>query len=323
MKGVENSPCPICESLETRVFFSGIISGVRLRSPRRILKCSSCSQLFVNPVPTSEEIDEYHVREEGVPAKDLRDADKKIKKWNTSWRKFVLREYLGYGRDSSINSIKYMCGWLLSRFTRREPIAFHGEGKILDIGCNTGMYLYLLKNLGWQAHGVEIDPHCCAAARELGIDVFQGRLEDADFSPLSFDVIRFQNVLEHMPDPKQALKKALTLLKEGGRVYVSIPNTRSLTAFLSKEKWLAFGHIQGFSPRSMVRLCKDLDLKIKRIRFTSSRDRVLQAFGHLFKLKKDSRVLKNKFLTRLITPPFRFLLNITGLSDTFMLVLEK
>ncbi|MFC1514281.1 class I SAM-dependent methyltransferase [Candidatus Omnitrophota bacterium] len=323
VKMIERPSCPVCESLDSSVFFSGMIKETRLRSPRRILKCRSCSQLFVNPVPSVEEIDDYHLQNKGIPARDRQEAHKKIKKWNSSWRKFILREYLGYGRGPAVNPLKYLCGWFLSRFTRLELLPFQGEGKILDVGCNTGMYLYLLKNLGWQTWGIEIDRNCCEAAGELALDVLCGRIEESDFPPAFFDVVRFHNVLEHMPDPKQALKKAKQFLKKGGRIYISIPNTRSLAAYLSKENWLALGHIQGFFPRSIARLCRDVGFTVKTMRFNSSRDRVLQAIGHMLKLKKDSPFLKNKFVLCVFAPPLRFLLNITGLSDTFLLVLEK
>ena len=67
------------------------------------------------------------------------------------------------------NILKYLCALFLSRFTSLNLLPFHKDGRILDVGCNNGLYLHLLKNLGWQVWGVEIDRNACKLAKELDI----------------------------------------------------------------------------------------------------------------------------------------------------------
>ncbi|MCX5693080.1 MAG: class I SAM-dependent methyltransferase [Candidatus Omnitrophica bacterium] len=323
IKAANDSICPVCGNRENTILYDKNEEWDTGRFFYRILKCNSCSHLFSFPSPAFKESDTIYEESRAVFLNDLERTNKKIKRLKSFWRRFVLREYLGYKKAPSRRILKYLCALFLSRFTSLNLLPFHKEGRILDVGCNNGLYLHLLKNLGWQVWGVEIDRNACKLAKELNINIFCGNLEEAGFSESFFDVVRLNQVLEHIPDPKKTIKEARRILKKDGKIYISIPNARSFAFFLFGDAWLSTGHVQGFSPCSMKCFCGDLGLKIKSMRFSSSKNLLIMGVNYFFKARGKDISLKNGFILRIAAAGFSFILNILHLSDTLTVEAEK
>lgn len=101
-----------------------------------------------------------------------------------------------------------------------------GHGKrLLDVGCAQGFLSSEFVRLGWNVTGVEPDQRDAAEARAAGLDIIEGDLDvAAEHLEVDFDVIVAADVLEHMADPGDALRKFLGFLAPGGTVVASIPN---------------------------------------------------------------------------------------------------
>lgn len=102
-----------------------------------------------------------------------------------------------------------------------------GAGRrILDVGCGKGYFLKRAAERGWEPYGQELSPHAVRFARErLGLSrVAQGRVEDAEFSPGTFDAITLWDVIEHLPDPGPILATAARLLAPDGVLFIQTPN---------------------------------------------------------------------------------------------------
>lgn len=95
---------------------------------------------------------------------------------------------------------------------------------VLDYGCGVGGFLKALKDVGFDPLGVEFDRDAAHAAGEtanckaMSIDDFQMQAINA-----KFDAIHFGDVLEHVPDPADLLKKVLGYLTPAGVLYVEGP----------------------------------------------------------------------------------------------------
>ena len=139
-------------------------------------------------------------------------------------------DYYGYpARDGGhTNGLNRVLAWALSLFTAGGVLPYRGSGKILDVGCGGGGYLYRLKQWGWDGYGVEPSATGVEQARSLGLNVAHGMVEDGGFDNDFFDVIRLSNVVEHLPKPKETLCEIRRILKSDGVVYLTVPNTRSL-----------------------------------------------------------------------------------------------
>lgn len=146
-------------------------------------------------------------------------------------------------------------------FTR---IFLHGRGergKFLDVGCATGGFLRGVRDAsGWECYGVEINPDLVAAAREQGLAVHLGTIEDHPYAAQSFDFIHLKDIVEHVTDPLGLLSECRALLQPQGRVYLSIPNgdvdVRGLAEFHRQTGYAArspAGHL-WFLGRSCLQL---------------------------------------------------------------------
>ena len=55
------------------------------------------------------------------------------------------------------------------------------KGRVLDIGCGDGVGVEYLKNKGFETHGVDLNEIKIKVAKEKGLDVFVGRMEELVF----------------------------------------------------------------------------------------------------------------------------------------------
>lgn len=100
---------------------------------------------------------------------------------------------------------------------------------ILDVGCGAGMFSKTLRENFSDLYIVGIEPNrdACNLARQHLDKVYNATFDHSiDFGNLKFDAIFFNDVLEHMVNPEEALNLARSLLNDGGVVISSIPNIR-------------------------------------------------------------------------------------------------
>jgi 2-polyprenyl-3-methyl-5-hydroxy-6-metoxy-1,4-benzoquinol methylase len=144
----------------------------------------------------------------------------------------------------------------------------HGEAKVLDVGCGSGVLLARMKSLGWETEGVEIDPGGVEAARARGVTVHQGQLADAQFPDNHFDAVHSAHVIEHVYDPVALLRECFRILKPGGRLVVITPNTQGWGHRLFGRAWLNLDpprHLILFNARTLRVAAEKQGFTIKRL----------------------------------------------------------
>jgi SAM-dependent methyltransferase len=126
------------------------------------------------------------------------------------------------------------------RLVRFVPAPTGPEARLLDVGCGSGTYLKLMRDLGWQVRGVELDEGAVETARKARLDVRQGTMDDLDPElDGTFDAITVGHVIEHTHDPIAALSAARSVLKPGGILWIGTPNLGSLGASVFRARWRA------------------------------------------------------------------------------------
>lgn len=100
------------------------------------------------------------------------------------------------------------------------------KGILLDVGCAEGFFLKGVEdNSGWKAEGLDIiRPAVDFANNELGVKAHYGVLEELKDCGERYDYVRMNNVIEHVQNPFEFLKKTNSILKTGGLVWCSTPN---------------------------------------------------------------------------------------------------
>ena len=149
---------------------------------------------------------------------------------------------------------------------------------VLDVGCGAGGLGALLKRDGRRLYAVEPDEAAAAAAQRSGdYDlVVTGTFPEVEPElPGGLDAIYFNDVLEHMVTPEDALRAARRLLGPDGVVIASIPNVRNVGVvkpLILDGEWeyedlglLDRTHVRFFTRRSMVRLFEEHGFVVERI----------------------------------------------------------
>ena len=101
--------------------------------------------------------------------------------------------------------------------------------RVLEFGSATGYMSEVLKDrLGCTVVGIEIDPGAAALAEEHSERVLVGDAEQIDYAAElageEFDVVLFADVLEHLKEPADVLRRVRPFIAENGVVIASIPN---------------------------------------------------------------------------------------------------
>lgn len=159
--------------------------------------------------------------------------------------------------------------------------------KILDIGCGAGRHVceaFRLK--GITAVGADLDFNDMVEARgklhfhervgEHGGGVWA--LSGADVNKLpfknaSFDLVICSEVLEHIPDHKNAVFEIMRVLKPGGNLVVSVPRymPEKICWALSHEYHNTNrGHIRIYKKNELVRLLENAGAKLWASHFAHS-----------------------------------------------------
>ena len=165
-----------------------------------------------------------------------------------------------------------------SKFGRRpEPMASKVS---LDVGCASGYFVEYMKQQGWQSEGIDIAPTMVAAAKQKGLEVREGDFLKTSYKKENYDLITLWASIEHLPSPKDFIKKFYDLLKPGGHVYISTCHL-GFWARIWKQNWRFLNvpeHIWFFSRKSLQKYFEEHSFHLNQA-FT---------YGSGFTAKKES-----------------------------------
>ena len=147
------------------------------------------------------------------------------------------------------------------------------ERDVLDVGCSSGFLAEALARRGCRVSGVELDEESASEAVPFLEQLVVGDLNRVDlvaaFGAARFDAIVFADVLEHLVDPADVLRRSLPLLRPGGAVVISVPNVAhgALRLALLQGRWrytetglLDETHLRFFTRDTLLRLLVDCGL---------------------------------------------------------------
>lgn len=276
--------CILCRHSKIKVFLE--------QSPYRLVQCSQCGLIFMNPRP----------RDVGEHNLDTKERLEVLIQEHKRVRDLWCQENLSW----------------VQRYVKR--------GRLLDIGSSAGFFLAIARKAGWDVAGIEPSGVMVEYGRKfLGLPIICGKLNNQTvdlFNAESFDAVTMWEVMEHLPDPLKGLELVWSLLKPGGVLFIQVPNIESSVFRLFGKRWHNLSihcHTTFFSQDTLKALIKRCNYNIESI-FTHSH--IYRQIGQMsFRgIPLDS----NSRMVRAVTMLFNhWLLKITGSGDHIVVVARK
>ena len=143
------------------------------------------------------------------------------------------------------------------------------HGRVLDVGCATGIFLKVIRDMGYEAYGVEVSDYAARHAREaMNLEVFNGELSEAHFPSEFFQLVTMWDVLEHLPDFLNVLKECRRVLAKDGILIIETLNAGSLSARLLGRWWPLYAppyHVSYFTRDSLATALERSGFKVLQV----------------------------------------------------------
>lgn len=126
----------------------------------------------------------------------------------------------------------------------------------------------LAEAYGYDASGCDTSKWATAYARERGLDVRTGAIDELMMSSASFDVVVLNHALEHISQPLLVLTELHRILKPGGVLAVGVRNFECLFSKQLHLRWaglLPDQHIWHFTQNSLQRLLVHASFQVQSI----------------------------------------------------------
>lgn len=160
---------------------------------------------------------------------------------------------------------------LVSRIQKYSP-----KGKILDVGCSSGILLSLLRRKNRDVYGIEPNKYAYRIAfKKLKNRVHKGTLKSfRTKKKRSFDCIIYNHVLEHIENIHVEFALIKKTLKKNGILVLGLPNTDNVIFLIRGKYWESLvpnEHIWHFNTKELIRFLDKQGFKIKDISFTDDK----------------------------------------------------
>lgn len=249
--------CPACGLKESFRYLEDINRREGLSISGAYVRCPQCRTMWLNPAPTWEAIEplyEYiylHASRKIYPRLNPDEVRPALKEQGRSFSKVG-------------KLLRFVNGML-----RGHPHDFpdeDGNGRsILDFGCADAAKLVRWYQRGWRVAGIDVNPGAIEVARLRFPD---GKFYCDDVTKLNvpqrYDVVRADNVLEHVMEPKEILLALSKMLVRGGRIYIYVPYADSLSVVLfrrfSISCWVPM-HLTLFTRKGLRYLLEGIGFK--------------------------------------------------------------
>ena len=137
------------------------------------------------------------------------------------------------------------------------------ENKLLDVGAGMGIFVYEMNRLGYKCTAIDPDArNVMHISDNIGVKAIHGDYLKIELEDM-FDVVTFNKVLEHVPEPSDLLEIATHNLKRTGMLYVEVPDAEQALNHGSDREEFFIDHFHIFSMESASRLLKDAGFTVQ------------------------------------------------------------
>lgn len=200
--------------------------------------------------------------------------------------------------------------WSIRKYQMRKldiVRRYRRSGTLLDVGCGAGYFVREAENHGFIAEGIEFSPQAADFARtHCGVKVTTGDILKTSFEHRKYDVVTLWQVLEHVAQPVETVRKIRTLLVQGGILIVSVPNFRSIQAGVFRDRWYHLEiprHLYHFDPVSLGKILEQEGFSVLAVRHRSGEHNWAGFLASVVPLESPRRSFSGRILRKAVGRP--------------------
>jgi 2-polyprenyl-3-methyl-5-hydroxy-6-metoxy-1,4-benzoquinol methylase len=268
--------CAVCGTGNFEVVARGYDYELRTcRNEWTFVKCAHCGHVWLNPRPAV-----------------------------TTLETIYPRHYYAYDYEKKISRVARSAkAWLDARkFNGILEHAPRPPQSFLDIGCGSGRYLRAMHKRGIdrkRIHGLELDAAVVASLRGEGFNVECARVEDAEFTPRSIDMVTMFHVIEHVDAPDRVVSRIAGWMPPGGLLAIETPNLDSLDQRLFTDGLWGGYHIPRhwhlFTPPTLQRLLRSAGFVPRATLYQTGHSFWMYSFHHRLRYAERPRIALSRF----------------------------
>lgn len=230
-----NRSCLVCNSgfaVTLGNYSTAVLQNLPLTGDFSIVSCSNCGFVYNDSISKHDDYDKYY---------------KTFNKYEVEVENKTKKEIMF---QSFMNEIKKH---------------FPEGGVLADIGCGNGLFLqYLDKNLTSRLIGIDPSVDTIKMLRSKGLTAHEGFIYGnlPYIKKESLDFITLISVVEHLFNPRKAIKNIVEYLKPDGKLGILVPNVAKYSQYdNSFSYYFNLEHINHFSSESLNNLMGTLSFK--------------------------------------------------------------
>jgi len=276
---LESTRCELCDADDAEQLFvaSDVRYGIEGEFP--VVRCRQCTLVYVNPRPAKASLGRYYPARYAGHTETRRQYGHRV---GSLVRAAAFRQLGG--------ALGAAGAWLYNSLAYRAFLRDGDGRRLLDIGCGTGDYLAVCRELGWTVEGIEPDPEAARrASARLASPVHPGFVEDVALAASSFDAVAMSHSLEHVRSPRRVLSIVRRALVSDGRLLLMLPNFQSWDRWMFGRHWRGLEvprHLYHFEPRTITALLVDEGFEVEQLGGSSYGDAIVR--GALAALGRDA-----------------------------------
>ena len=236
---IKYKDCPLCESKNISPHKAGNCSAHALYNPQlnptiNWSKCSDCGHVFTEGFYTDE----------------------------------ACKIIFGKTNDNQRAGVGLEQNRLISSRMIEKVLPYTSEGRWLDIGFGNCSLLFTAQEYGFTPVGTDLRTENVEIVKRLGIEAYSQNITDLVLEE-KCSVLSMADVLEHIPYPKPSLTAANNLLKTGGILLISMPNSENIVwddmnNHNVNPYWGEIEHYHNFSRTRLYSLLRQFGFSPKR-----------------------------------------------------------
>ncbi|MEJ7645956.1 MAG: class I SAM-dependent methyltransferase [Chryseolinea sp.] len=256
--------CPNCKSPSKRRFVKVPDRHYGIKGVFSYSICAACELVYLDPMPDDDELMAFY------PEDSYYSYNVEFAPPEPAWKEAIRK-------------------LLFLNYKTKDP-EFSNPGKMLDIGCGNGWFIYMMREKGWEVRGVEPSKAGAEAGRSAGkLDIHHGDLISANYPAESFDYVRSNHSFEHIPNPNEVLDEMYRILKPGGKAFIGVPNINSVNGKSFHKFWYYLGapvHTFNYSDKTLPDMLKRHRFRNIKVNYNSNYSGILGSIQ--IYLNKDS-----------------------------------